>query len=269
MINENGKIRKYVFVLAFIGTFIALYITLNNAKEWPIILTINLFLYTILVIDIIDCLIKTINNKPVAMARHGIGIIFIFPIIVSFFNGDYDFNLEFMSIVLYAYDIYTLVFYIAVGYDTGEYDLLHNKKSILKGFILDAPPKYIVATISMIIAQKADYKTNSATGNNEMKFDLDTLKTSSKIAFVCIFVYVALLILFIVIDVLKRVKNNNKSYKRDDDFYDAERERKIEEFKQKFGKMNNYKPNTEKEYEDEDYIDEILEEIEKEKYPED
>ena len=63
MKNKRGKLRKYVVVIAFIVTFIALYLTLKDTKEKPIVLVINLFLYGILIIDIIDCLIKMYKRK--------------------------------------------------------------------------------------------------------------------------------------------------------------------------------------------------------------
>ena len=239
MKNKRGKLRKYVVVIAFIVTFIALYLTLKDTKEKPIVLVINLFLYGILIIDIIDCLIKAANGKPVAMARHGIGILFIFPVIVTLCNKDYQTNLQFMSIVLFAYDIYTLIFYIAAGLDDGDCSMLKSKLGLIKGFLLDAPPKFIIGTFCIIIAKKANYVTDSNTHKNIMKFSLDTLKTCERLAFICIFIYSALLILFIVLDIIKKNKNPKENY--DNEKYRPSKE-EIALMREKFQKMLDTKP---------------------------
>lgn len=204
MKNNKGKLRKYAVVIAFIASFVAMYLTLKDAKEWPIVLVINIFLFTILLIDIIDAFIKMYHGKQTAIVRHAIGLLFIIPAIIALCNRDYDFNLKFLNIILYAYEIYTMIFYLA----TQEYDILKDKVALLKGFLLDAPPTYIFGTFCLIIAQKAYYKTDSKTHKNIMYFEAGTLKTCERIAFICIIIYSVLLLLFIVLDIIKR--NNTK-----------------------------------------------------------
>jgi len=208
MKNSMGKIRKYAVVITFIVAFLALWLALKSTAQWPIVLIVNLSMFTILTIDIIDAAIKAANGKQVAIVRHVIGLLFIFPVLITLHNKDYKTNLIFVAIILYAYDIYTFVFYLA----TLDYDMLKSKKALIRGFLLDTPPKIIIAIMCDVISRSADDKIPNKKYNNEVAFDLNTLSSCEKVSLICFIIYSVLLFLFILLDIFSK---NNKIYKKD------------------------------------------------------
>lgn len=200
----NGKIRKYILIVAFIATFLALWLTCKSAKESPIVLIINIFLYVVLFLDIVDTALKASEGKEVAFVRHAIGLLFILPSIIGLVNKDHYSNLGFVGIILFAYDVYTTVFYLA----TQDYDMFKDKTALPKGFLLAAPPKYILGVICFTFVNNIEYISTSSV--HIQKFKPNALDKCETITLCCLVFYIALCVTFIIIDVCMKLYKSKK-----------------------------------------------------------
>lgn len=198
-----SKIRKYVITISIIILFSLILLFLKNGNYRSFVIALDISIFCVLGLDLIDCTIKLAHEQTPVFVRHAIGLLFILPLIITMANKAYDFNLAFVGILFIFYDAYTLVFYAA----SQEYNMKEHKMGLLKDFLLQAPPKIMIGIMSMILsAHQKLVNINNERVYSYLKKDVDICKTMSLI---CVIIYSVVLFVFIILDIINLIKNKN------------------------------------------------------------